>query len=159
MDPASPIWLLEWYLLLKHFASLEVLHQALAALFRLQRFDELGMTHTCCFIQEDGLSQTNFESPEDDEIYGIHADPRNESVEDDLEEIMDEEEEYIELLDTACRDFEKESGQSDERRWITILARLAVFIEEGVKRRMDRDSALKSFNVPLSPLEQVKVCR
>jgi ankyrin repeat protein len=63
-------WLLEWYLLLNHLTSPEVLRQALTAMFRLQKFDELSMTHTCCAKHKDklGFEKQHFYSPQKDEI-------------------------------------------------------------------------------------------
>ena len=64
-------WLLEWFMMVQHQRPAEV-YAILMTLYRRQRFDELGMTHTCCRRREMRSSysgrKAGFISPIDDEI-------------------------------------------------------------------------------------------
>jgi ankyrin repeat protein len=153
-------WLLEWYILLKHLRSPEVLHQALAALFRFQKFEELGMTHTCCAKHKRSgfFYDENFHPSWEDEVQGAANDIKVDRTEGDSYEIMEEEEEYMELLEVTCKDFEELSENTDERKWINVLARRAVFIEEANRKIMERISSWEKPVTPLAHLEKLKVC-
>jgi hypothetical protein len=54
---------------------------------------------------------------------------------------MNEDEEYIETLLIACINFEKPSEKSDKDKWIGVLARRAVFIEETNRTILDRNTS------------------
>jgi ankyrin repeat protein len=153
-------WLLEWYILLKHLRPPEILHQALAALFRFQEFEELGITHTCCAKHKmaNWFFDVNFHYPADDEISGVVAEPVSNTTEDDVHEILEEEEEYIELLELACSDFEKLSEKSDEEKRISILSRRAVFIEEGNRKIIEKNALRQRPLTRPFNLDELKVC-
>jgi hypothetical protein len=63
-------WLLEWHILLKYFKSPEVPQQGLYGLLRFQKFEGLGMTHTCCYKCPTShfFFDESFVSPCDDEL-------------------------------------------------------------------------------------------
>jgi hypothetical protein len=70
---------------------------------------------------------------------------------------MDDEEEYLELLESACTNFEKLHENTEEEKWISILARRAVFIEEGNKKIIDTKAMRQRPLARLVNLEELKV--
>ncbi len=153
-------WLLEWYMLLKYMRPPEVLQQALKDLFRFQKFEELGMTHTCRNKHTDSCFDYNkgFHPPREDEIWGMTIKLEADETEDDIQEIINEEEEFVDLLQGACIDFEKLSDKSDENKWISILGRRAVFIEEANRKIVDRNTSQRTHHSAQNHLEELKVC-
>jgi hypothetical protein len=153
-------WLLEWYILLKYLKPPQILKQALNSLFRYQKFEELGMTHTCC-IEPSMLSyllDEHFHHPSEDGRYNTGYCKETAEMDEDIHEILDEEEEFRAMLDTACKDFEEPPGTSDEDKWIEILARRAAFIEEANKSIIDKKSIQSDFITRRPHLEELKVC-
>jgi hypothetical protein len=60
---------------------------------------------------------------------------------------MEEEEELIELLNIAYNDFSRSSELSNEQKWIGILARRTVFLEEGSRKKSVQKSSPKPRDV------------
>jgi hypothetical protein len=126
------------------------------------------MTHTCCANHKDELGfEEHFYSPQKDEIRIIANDLNVEIFDSDIHEIMDEEEEFIDLLNMACNDFGRPSKLSNEQKWINILARRTAFLEEGSRKKIELKGSPKPRDVKsqdigprerrLSRLEELKV--
>jgi ankyrin repeat protein len=132
-------WMIELFIVLERLqsTSLAVLIQSL---YRRQRFDELGLTHTCCLAQEnpyDARYDTPYQSALDVECeHGgsvMMVDTLDLSR---IEELADEEEELRGILETDCERFMviQEFPYSDEKTaLLEILSRRAAFIKCGME--------------------------
>jgi ankyrin repeat protein len=151
-------WLLEWLILMQHERAAEA-HAVLMTLYRRQRFDELGMTHTCCRRRQSSSSYLGyvdqFKRPIDDERY-CKEDESNTDFEGgeidnlseqaiDAEEIRDEEKFFAEKLRRNCDDFSVIASADMEVSWISLLSRRAVMMEEALlKTKIKRDKQTAS---------------
>jgi ankyrin repeat protein len=149
-------WLLEWLILVQYERAAEA-HAVLMTLYRRQRFDELGMTHTCCtrrmpYFYPGYIDQ--FKRPIDDEVHReedeFHTDHESGEVDNkseqaiDAEEIRDEEKFFAEELQRNCDDFSVIASADLEASWISVLSRRAVMMEEAIlktKTKRDKQTA------------------
>lgn len=137
---------LELVLLLGSLEQSSINPAYLDALFRLQKFDELGMKHTCCTGRCYPLSRFENVSP-------FYCPPREDEFaeratmhslveeEEELVEIREEEECYADILESHCVDGYASNASSVEVELIRVLSRRAVMIEEilvGVYQRKTR---------------------
>jgi hypothetical protein len=116
--------LLEWFLCLQASQSVDDLQKACQDLFRLQRFEELGIRHVCRIVHG---SKTECWSGK--RWLNTTLARGNESDLEDIEEIMDEDFPLIEQLEKDCYEFEQEDISAVEQAWIALLARRWVFLE------------------------------
>jgi ankyrin repeat protein len=140
-------WTIEHFLLLRglHKGGLQIL---IKSLIRRQRFDEIGLTHTCCLTLKSSFLPRYFspyvgataeECCEDDHVSPINVDHK---------ELQEEQQELVEALEGYCQDFAKQEELTPtdcESALITTLARRIVFIERGV------EMASHSLTTPPSP--------
>ena len=129
-------WLLEWWILLTKLQP-ESMKAVASALFRRQRFDELGMTHTCCLRKEVGyLGTERWCRPFWCERGHIQQDnilPGKDDEAEDLREIREEEEEEAQKLQTDHCNISssiQDATVEPENIFITLLARRALMLEE-----------------------------
>lgn len=128
--------IVELFILLRSFHK-EGLQSLIRSLVRRQRFDEIGLTHTCCLTLDDTfirqysspyMRSVELERSEDCHGRTINADHNEHG------ELHEEQEELVEELEEYCQDFAKrnELAPTDcESTLITTLARRVVFIELG----------------------------
>jgi hypothetical protein len=139
-------WFIELFLLLGWRSQGTALTVLIKSLYRRQRFDELGLTHTCCLAQQ-SFSNAPYNNP-----YSSASDAENQDVDalgsidaigvQRIEEIADEEEELRDLLEVDCERFEaiqELPHSSGNTTLLGILTRRAVFIKSGME-----EAALKS---------------
>ena len=99
------IWTLEWIHLLEDVKGYEFAKQCILDLLRVAKFEEMGLTHTCCHKRHRrGLWQA--------------------LDEDEVIEIMDEEKEMIDDLEMQMREIEHGLGSDLENSWMKELAQL-----------------------------------
>ncbi|ORY18941.1 hypothetical protein BCR34DRAFT_258918 [Clohesyomyces aquaticus] len=147
--------IVEMFLLLRglHKRGLEML---IKALIRRQRFDEIGLTHTCFLASEDSLnspytslyfSAREQEHSNDDLVLPISVNHK------DFEELQGEQEELVQELEHFCGVFEKEKEHAPidcESSLLNMLARRAVFIERGSTHSRSRLETKKYLQSPES---------
>lgn len=131
-------WLLEWLILLP-WSQFDEINALANALYRRQRFDELGMTHTCtCQTSTDSWSKDADRWIEPSECvrgvcdrHGGRAEDRCEE-EVDREEIWNEERTFAQKPHDDCDKFSAAVNTDHESSWIYVLARRAVMMEESL---------------------------
>ena len=102
---AQYIWTFEWLHSLEVVKGFEFGKQCLLDMLRVAKFEEMGLTHTCCRkVNRRGLWQ----ALDDDEVL----------------EIMDEEKEMIADLEMQMREIEHGLGSDLENTWMTRLSQL-----------------------------------
>lgn len=149
LNLATIPWLLEWYLLIFH-SDRELLSRHNSELYRLQRFDELGMTHTCCAFRGSGKRYHSFftvRTPLEDERASYHDEYcDSEPAEDIVEkaEIRNAENQLEAQLGRECDTFESLHESSRDIAWVKTLARRAVMMEEALAgTQPERNEAIR----------------
>jgi ankyrin repeat protein len=139
-------WVIELFLLLGRRSQSIALAMLIKSLYRRQRFDELGLMHTCCLAQRPShnnhyscpySSAANAENEDEDVInltdtIGVQR----------IEELADEEEELRAILEIDCERFEDIQElpyPGGNTTLLEILAQRAAFIKCGME-----DAALKA---------------
>jgi hypothetical protein len=133
-------WAIELFMFLRK-SQKEKLPFLVKSLHRRHRFEELGLSHTCCLSRRDTLFCSTYSCPHDS---AIRAECRNNNHkiplrildEERIEELLDEQEELGNLLADECKSFEDGTQWSTlvcESSLLNILGRRAVFIERGLQ--------------------------
>lgn len=132
------LWIVELFLLLRGLHKNGLL-TLIKSLTRRQRFDEIGLTHTCCLTLENSLYPLYFQcynSPHSSAKSVERSENGNSSpVTEDHMELRGEQRELVEQLDEFCQSFANQEAMSPadcESALITTLARRIVFIERGM---------------------------
>ena len=133
-------WVIELFLLLRGLRKGE-LDKLINSLTRRQRFDELGLTHTCCLTEQSYLlSHTNHIPFYSDSFRQEHTEHKKNcgcSVKFGHEDLHEEQIELVDNLEGYCQAFEKsqETVPIDyEYSLIAMLARRTVFVERGLRQ-------------------------
>ena len=116
-------WLVELFLLLRGHQK-KGLRTFVRSLVRRQRFDEIGLSHTCCLASG---SSRSFLERRRLSAWDLEHDSTPEISHQDFGELRDEQEQLIDELEQYC-----ETDPEDwEHALIRTLARRVVFIERG----------------------------
>lgn len=133
-------WLLEWLILL-FWSRPEELNALANALYRRQRFDELGMTHTCnCHKNTNAWSERADGWIRSSECMRGGCDRHHSRTGNcceeacDREEIWDEERILSQKLHDDCDKFSAAVNTDHESSWVYVLARRAVMMEESLAK-------------------------
>jgi Ankyrin repeats (3 copies) len=124
-------WMVEWILLVRQIKADDAL-QLLKSFYRLVRFDELGLVHTCCRVTANKQEYNPGRFWDSKGIMNL-SNSIEFSTEDHVQ-IICEQAELIEKLENDCTSFCKganETSYGEVYAFVTLLARRAVFVEEG----------------------------
>lgn len=116
-DEVDTFWIFEWLSTLHEFHGQEAARDVLLSLIRRIKFDELGMTHVCCHRGA-----------------GIPVLPRSRDIrpwsnipkaidENDVDDILEEEDEFINILDETMHDLASHTTCGLRRELMGILKR------------------------------------
>ncbi|KAI9148301.1 heterokaryon incompatibility protein-domain-containing protein [Paramyrothecium foliicola] len=95
-----PIWSFEWCTMLWERRGIDEAKQAILSFIRRWKHGELGMTHVCCTRQYEGLRPT------------FVLDPPSNLPQDDIEEILEEESTFNQILDEEMQQISRNSYAS-----------------------------------------------
>jgi ankyrin repeat protein len=135
------LWMIEFLLLLKQKAQHTDFTVLIKSLYRRQRFDELGLSHTCCLVQDNDYAcrySSPYESAMEAEKKCEDSTKRAQAISrQTAEELADEEEELRACLDMDCERFDNMQAlpcPDNNTTLQEIVVRRAVFIECGMEK-------------------------
>lgn len=133
---ATTPFILEWYLLVHGIQGQEASSQAAACWYRLQKFDELGMVHTCCTTYLHTIRHPVYLEKPLWEPGWRDRQCENKQAEEGLQEaeIIQEEQQHLRS------ELERECDGQSSTNWYGLLkplARRVVMMEEGFQKQMD----------------------
>ncbi|KAF4822461.1 Ankyrin repeat, PH and SEC7 domain containing protein secG [Colletotrichum siamense] len=105
-----PIWSLEWLNMVHEHRGVEIAREVALSLIREATHEDLEMTHVCCEFQLD-------ECP-----LGFIL--RSKKSEDDVDEIVDEEQEFTDILNSELEQRDEESYELLLNHWFTLIRNL-----------------------------------
>jgi hypothetical protein len=153
-------WIIELFLLLRRLrkSGLQVL---IKSLMRRQRFDELGLTHTCCLTSKSSpisrySSPYNGAMAEEERSEDNHVPPVNA----DHKELWEEQEELVKPLEAYCETFSSGKDLTPaecESALFSTLARRIVFIERGLTQALSQAKLQHQLTVQRSHQSSNKV--
>ncbi|KAL4893772.1 hypothetical protein BDV59DRAFT_23774 [Aspergillus ambiguus] len=125
----SFVWALEFLSLIEELRGPEDLKVLLLAFIRRMKFDQSGLTHVCCHRGR-GIEVKGFFQPE--------AIP-----EDDVDEILDEEREFVSELEEEMLSLTSETLECLRLKWMVMLRdRYRQVLEESRKRNKFKESCV-----------------
>ncbi|KAL3294526.1 Ankyrin repeat-containing protein [Colletotrichum asianum] len=101
------IWSLEWLILVQQHRGVEVAREVVLSFIREETHKDLDMTHVCCELELD-------ESP-------LRFIFKSKTSEDDIVEIMDEEQEFTDILNSDIDHRDEEEYEALLNYWFTLL--------------------------------------
>ncbi|KAJ0374685.1 hypothetical protein COL26b_007154 [Colletotrichum chrysophilum] len=101
------IWSLEWLILIQQYRGVEVARDVVLSFIREETHKDLDMTHVCCELELD-------ESP-------LRFIFKSKKSEDDIVEIMDEEQEFTDILNSDIDHRDQEKYEALLNYWFTLL--------------------------------------
>jgi hypothetical protein len=121
------VWAFEWLSIVEEFRGLEASKLMLLSFLRRTQSDMIGITHFCCHRGR-GVRVRD---------YGLFR-PRVLSNE-DVREILDEEEEFLEILEEDMQSWKHQSLDSLRSQWMVLLKRKHKFeVTKAREKRRDR---------------------
>ncbi|KAL1848356.1 hypothetical protein Daus18300_013638 [Diaporthe australafricana] len=108
---ADIFWVFEWQSILRDLHGEEVVKEFLLSFLRRIKFDELGMTHVCCH-RGSGMSV---------ECRSFIHDTGPKIADEDISDILEEEDEFIDILDQTMRELALKSVDDLQRYLLEIL--------------------------------------
>jgi hypothetical protein len=121
------VWAFEWLSIVEEFRGLEASKLMLLSFLRRTQSDMIGITHFCCHRGR-GVRVRD---------YGLFR-PRVLSNE-DIREILDEKEEFLEILEEDMQSWKHQSLDSLRSQWMVLLKRKHKFeVTKAREKRRDR---------------------